>query len=507
VRVTRRSRAATAAALGALVAASAVARTRDIDLGFWIDEGLSVGIADRPLTDIPGVLRLDGSPPLYYMLLHLWMPLAGRSEGATHALSLVLALATIPVAWWLVREAFGARAGWMAAVLYAFAPFLTHYAQETRMYSLVVLLGTVACGAFVLGFAHRRRWAPAAFSVALAALLYTHHWASFAAIGFAAAWLGLAVTAPRAQRRVLLRDGLLAFCAALVLYAPWIPSAVYQALHTGAPWAQAPTVTALVSVPGQLVGKYGQIVLIVVAGAGVASLARAPRGPQARGLIALGAAGLATISAAWVASQLNPAWAVRYLAMGLPFLLVVAAAGLARAGRLGVVGLVAAVALWGFGGAPSLKSNVREVVASVAPMIEAGDLVVSTQPEQVPVISYYLDEDVSYATLWGPVEDTGVTDWRNGVERLRQTSARADLRPLIDALPEGRRLVLVEPIVYERRRWDAPWTTLVRGRSAEWRAFADRTRRLRPLASYPVTAFPRRPNPVRATIYVRERMR
>jgi mannosyltransferase len=239
----------------------------------------------------------------------------------------------------------------------------------------------------------------------------------------------------------------------------------------------------------------------------VASLARAPRGPRARGLIALGAAGLATISAAWVASQLNPAWAVRYLAMVLPFLLVVAAAGLARAGRLGVVGLVAAVALWGFGGAPSLKSNVREVVASVAPMIEAGDLVVSTQPEQVPVISYYLDEDVSYATLWGPVEDTGVTDWRNGVERLRQTSARADLRPLIDALPEGRRLVLVEPIVYERRRWDAPWTTLVRVRSAEWRAFADRTRRLRPLASYPVTAFPRRPNPVRATIYVRERMR
>ncbi len=67
----------------ALVALSLYLRTRDLDAGFWIDEGLSVGIADRPLADIPGVLRLDGSPPLYYSLLHVWMALAGRSEEET----------------------------------------------------------------------------------------------------------------------------------------------------------------------------------------------------------------------------------------------------------------------------------------------------------------------------------------------------------------------------------------------------------------------------------------
>ncbi len=55
--------------LGLLVAGSVLLRTRQLDVGFWIDEGLSVGIADRPLGDIPGVLRQDGSPPLYYVLL------------------------------------------------------------------------------------------------------------------------------------------------------------------------------------------------------------------------------------------------------------------------------------------------------------------------------------------------------------------------------------------------------------------------------------------------------
>jgi uncharacterized membrane protein len=123
--VTHRQRLETGAALLALVALSAWLHSRSLDVGFWIDEALSVGIADRPLADIPGKLRLDGSPPLYYVLLNLWMSLTGdRGEEATHALSLVFALATIPVAWWLMRELFGARAGWTAAILAALNPFL-----------------------------------------------------------------------------------------------------------------------------------------------------------------------------------------------------------------------------------------------------------------------------------------------------------------------------------------------------------------------------------------------
>src|SRR5215208_1538023 len=75
--------------IGLLLAVSLLLRTEQLDVGFWIDEGLSVGIADRPLTDIPGVLRQDGSPPLYYMLLHLWLGVAGRSEASVHGLSVV----------------------------------------------------------------------------------------------------------------------------------------------------------------------------------------------------------------------------------------------------------------------------------------------------------------------------------------------------------------------------------------------------------------------------------
>ena len=43
--------------LAGLIALSLALRSAELGIGFWIDEGLSVGIADRPLTDIPAALR------------------------------------------------------------------------------------------------------------------------------------------------------------------------------------------------------------------------------------------------------------------------------------------------------------------------------------------------------------------------------------------------------------------------------------------------------------------
>jgi hypothetical protein len=103
---------------------------RAIHARFWIDEGLSVGIASHPLSDIPGVLREDGSPPLYYLILKLWMSVFGSGEADTHALSVAFAIFTVPAAWLGARALFGDRAAWIAALLAAINPFLTYYSQE-----------------------------------------------------------------------------------------------------------------------------------------------------------------------------------------------------------------------------------------------------------------------------------------------------------------------------------------------------------------------------------------
>jgi hypothetical protein len=95
-----------------------------------------------------------------------------------------------------------------------------------------------------------------------------------------------------------------------------------------------------------------------------------------------------------------------------------------------------------------------------------------------------------------------VTDWRDGVEHLRATGAARNLAPLIDRLPAGRRIVLIEPITDQIGRWLAPWTELVRVRSSEWRQFVSNDPRLTAVAVRPLG--PQRGiNQLRATVLLK----
>src|SRR5205085_6898532 len=135
---------------------------------------------------------------------------------------------------------------------------------------------------------------------------------------------------------------------------------------------------------------------------------------------------IATPTLAWLMSQASPAWANRYLAVALPPFLLLAAGGLANAKRLGIVGLVLVAIMWAQDAAPVEKSNVRAVAHAIGPSLAPGDLVISTQPETIPVLHYYLPKGLRYATLTGEQTDLGVWDWRDGVARLENTTPEKD---------------------------------------------------------------------------------
>jgi len=459
--------------LAGLVALTLFLRTREFDAGFWIDEGLSVGIASHSLADIPGVLRQDGSPPLYYLLLHGWIALVGTGEGATHALSLIFAALTVPAALWAGRTLFGVRAGWTCAAVAALVPFLTSYAQETRMYTLMVALSLVAATALAHTFVHRRRGYLPVFVATLTAMLYTHNWGLFFAV---AAFTATAVCVWRSDdRRPLVRDGAIAFGAVGLLFAPWLPTLLFQIRHTGAPWATRPSLQDALTDLAALAGGEGPSIAVFLAGgAGLAAIIGRRAGVErSTALVLLGLFG-GTVALAWLSSQASPAWTLRYLAAIVGPLILLAGLGLARAGRLGLVALALVAALWIPFHAPERKSNVREVAETASRTLLPGDLVISTHPEQVPVIAHYSRAGLGYATPLGSVPDTGVMDWRDALERLRATRPSGTLTPLLDRLPAGRRLLLVRPFVGNRGAWKAPWTRLVRLRSGQWgRAIAN----------------------------------
>jgi mannosyltransferase len=468
--------------LSLLVLVSVWLRTRGLHTFYWIDEGLSVGIASHPLTDIPALLQQDGSPPLYYMVLHVWMGLFGRGEVATHELSLLFSLLTIPVSYWAGASLFSRRAGVVCALLAAGAPYLTTYAQETRMYALLALLSIVVCASFVHVYVLRHRRQLPVFVVSLALALYTHNWALFLAITAVAALMVCIWSAPETQRRALWRDGIIAFGAVAVLYAPWLPTLIYQARHTGAPWDLPPIIWSVSQGLYSLVGGRGAAVALLLAGGsglvalrrmtplrGVAAL-RDAADPQRRLLAAstLIVMGLGTLVIAFVYSKITPAWAIRYLGIIVGPLILLFSLGLSRAGKLGIVALALVASFWlldPVATSRSAKSNVGRIAPVVRAQLGPGGLVLSTQPEEVPTLAYYLPEVSRFGTPLGRVPDPRVVDWRGALNRLEDSSVSRVLMPMVDSMRPGQHILLVVPIT----TLTTPlWLNLIGRDSVQW---------------------------------------
>jgi mannosyltransferase len=484
----------------ALVAWSVYVRSRAFHEAYWIDEGLSIGIAHHSFFSIPGVLRQDGSPPLYYMLLHFWIGVFGTKESATHAMSLVFSTLTIPVGLWAGWKLFGRWAGILTGVLCAANPFLTTYAQETRQYSLVVLLSLLSTVFFLFVFVQRERRYIPFFAVSLALLLYTHLWSAFFVLGTLVVLLFL-----MRRQRDLLRDALLGYGGALLLYLPWIPTALYQVRHTAAPWAMGPTWRAAQQIPQSLAGgKFEWPITAIVAAVGLVVAFRVRRrGDEASrsvtnnwswmrvrndraGWIAFGLLA-AIVGLAWLISQASNVWVARYFAVFVgPFLIWLGWA-FARAGVIGLVGLlILGIGFQFYPHTPDrlfLKSNVKGVVADAAPVLKPGDVVLSTHPEQIPLIYHYMNEDgvhrARYATELGWFPDPQVMDWRDAVKRLKATRAKKTLVPILEQLKPGQHLDLIRPITSRHNEWIAPWTSLVKRRSLQWIHVIERDKRFK----------------------------
>ena len=487
-RLAARQPALLAGALLALMGVSLLLRTGALGTGYWIDEGISVGIASHDLRDIPSVLGQDGNPPLYYLLLHGWMLVFGTTEAATRALSLLFALLAVPASFWAGTRLFSRRAGVLAAAGAAGSPFLTYYAQETRMYSLVVLLSILASASFVLAFVRGERKHVVWLGVWLALLLYTHTWGLFLAAAMGAVWLHL-----RRRGEVDTRDGVRLAILLAVAYLPWLPVILFQAQHTAAPWAERPSPLVLLIIPG---GLFGHVAVPLLALAVYFAVRRRP--PVDRAVRMLVGIAIGTAVLAWLSSQIEPAWATRYSAVLMGPLLLALASVVARGRRWTLLALVGVAAVWAMSGPPASKSNVRTVSTSIAPSIRPGDLVVSTQPETVPALHRYLPDGPVYLTPMGPVADPRQTDWRNGLAKLRAGQAETELLPVIDRLTPGQRVLIVTPIPGERLS-QSPWARAVRIRTREWRAALEENARLRPIGG--VTTFPQGKNLVRARLY------
>lgn len=85
----------------------------------------------------PEALRIR---PVYYLLLHGWMQL-GTSDAWLRSLSVIFALGSIILIYWLGCRLVNRTTGLVSAVLFTLSPYCIYNAQEVRMYMVSVFFG------------------------------------------------------------------------------------------------------------------------------------------------------------------------------------------------------------------------------------------------------------------------------------------------------------------------------------------------------------------------------
>jgi len=155
---------------------------------FWFDEGVGFAIARLDWYNFARILwRREANMSLYYLFLHFWLYF-GSSEFFVRALSVLFAVASVPVIYFLGRRLFDTRVALIAAALFAVNAYHVQYSQDARSYSLMVLLCLLSSLYFLKCLSEPSRRNRAAYVVASVLAVYAQF---FSGLLLIAQWVSL----------------------------------------------------------------------------------------------------------------------------------------------------------------------------------------------------------------------------------------------------------------------------------------------------------------------------
>ncbi|MFN8468453.1 MAG: glycosyltransferase family 39 protein [Caldilineaceae bacterium] len=163
-------------------------------LRFWAlgDKGLAYDEAATALmarASGPAIIQFHWNaafehPPLWQLTMRAWSALFGQSEAMLRLLPALAGAAAVPLTWYWLRQLWSRAVGLrlLAAAFVALSPVLVLYAQEARMYTVVVLLALLSLLALV-ELARRPSWTSAALFVVVNWLMLGYHYYSLLLVG------------------------------------------------------------------------------------------------------------------------------------------------------------------------------------------------------------------------------------------------------------------------------------------------------------------------------------
>ena len=199
------------------------------DSCLWFDEIFSVHAAEHPWSEILWFVAQDLiHPPLFYLLLKVWIAIGGESLFWLRSLPVVLSLFALWPFYLLCRELklkFPAIV--TALFLFAINGALIKYSQELRGYSLLLFFSLVSTWLFSrFYFRGKNIWI---LTIVNALMIYTHYFGWFVV---AAEVLTIFIF-----QRIKIRHVLIMLAIDFVAFVPWI-WAIWKAAGMGASVSQ-----------------------------------------------------------------------------------------------------------------------------------------------------------------------------------------------------------------------------------------------------------------------------
>ena len=178
----------------------------------WFDEVCMSSQRIGTFEQLLATLYVDIHPPLFVAFMHGFGRVFGDGELTLRLPALLAGLASIPVLWWTGHRLVGDRAARWAVLLLALSPVHVWYSTEARLYAPMVMLTLLAFGTTerLCDRTHAAgRWLWPLHLAVVVAMLGLHYYLAAIVVALAAAAPLLTRGFTQASLRILLWHGVL----------------------------------------------------------------------------------------------------------------------------------------------------------------------------------------------------------------------------------------------------------------------------------------------------------
>lgn len=217
---------------------------------YWLDEETSIIFANKELNELIKNAETETHPPFYYLILKFWINLFGESETATRSLSVLFGVISIFMMYKISCLLFSKKVGLISSLILSISAFHIKYSQETRMYSLMVMLAITSMYFFIKTTQEKTFKTATYYIISSIFLLYSHMYGLFIIIAQNIYVLTMLLSS-KLQGKIKLKKWIIIQSVIIIFFIPWIIILFKQLTRTATGefgniiWLTKPTITSL----------------------------------------------------------------------------------------------------------------------------------------------------------------------------------------------------------------------------------------------------------------------